>query len=1793
MKNYGVRMGLVAGWLAVCGGGVSWGAWSASGPPVREGDGGPVTAAFSFQGPVAAPGEQLGWALLPHRLRAGVDFGPAGGKMAPVAGVPVSGAVEVAILADGVAEEGGSLRLVLRPPGAADWAAALTEPTAVAELSGAEVMYWRDGVVMARRTSGSIRTVESYERSDEGTLRLVASLTLPDAASTPFANETVAVSPQVVVMNQAGTLYTWRREASGVGGWQRLRNLPMSGNGTPILQGDRLLMPDPAVGRVYRQDPAASSGWRLSGLYTSEEPLAVAEDLAVAGAAGGWQVWERAGGTEDLWAPTYWIAGAGVGAAVAVAEGLVAVQQPGGVEIHEKKVDGSGWGLVGLLPVPSPAPGESLSIALAGDWVAVGRSPNSSGAGLRGSVRLFLRDPALRSRWSDGGTRVGPEAGYGRKLLWDRGVLVALARAGEGAAGWTSAFPGGAVEVGDDDRDKLSLAVAAQPEPESGRGAGEFYVELPLPALVEVPISFEILAGSAVAGQDFEEVRSGRAVIPAGASRVRVPLTLLGDGLVEGRETVRIRAQGLGEWVEAALVIRDSDAAPVATTSATPLLEGLGQSVVTVRQQAVTGGALGEAAVPLRLKMGGFDPSMPSAQPVAFQGQDLASVSVPLALSGKAPTASAALAAAQDDFPEYEEAVGVTWSQADNLLRPGTLGLALDGARLESVALPNEEKPVTHVAVGAGWLFVMRDMEENPGGAGLGSVECYRYDRESPAGIGRQQRILLGAVQLAGNSCATDGRTLAISCYRKDGGVYFNHLLLYRATGLAGEPWRLEWDWAVRGDFAAFPVPHLDGDSVAWGPYLWERSAGLWPWRLVSDGLASFNLLPGINEILATDGERYIVGTSGGTQVKTYRRRRGEAPGWDAKTTLRNRVGGVDYPFQRAKLSGQSLYLTDHEPRIRIFREDAAGSWLAEQTVPPSGTALEVDLATDGSLVAGGVIYSRIGPSAAPWVETGRAPAPSPGDLAAASSEALVYLTNAADRSPGVRLYEPGMLLGIVDDESIVYSLAAVGSGSFSGGLGGWESYGGEAVTWVRLVANRASPVAGSVRVRSRDSGGALAGVDYAAVDRTFAIPAGEIPDLAFPIRLFSDRLLEGSELFELSLEAPVFGAVVGAMRFAIWDPGVTGYAQVAGTAVLQEPRAGSSVQAVEFKLQYAFDRDVAFVPVINNTLSTAGLGADFALPLNPVVLPAGQNVLRLPIQVLSDGLDEAAETISFTLNASPYIGELRFTGSATIEDATVSGLLGDSGYEIAQGATLVADGGGHPEGVQANDPAPPAGEYRLPRAPGWGVVEMQAQGHFTATPHPNVIGAVGFTYQVRPVPVRSFLDTSATLKYWHPVTGVDPGVAQAGFQANWPQLGFDDSGWARGSGTLSYGGLSLPTFPGPPLEVTLATPVSGKRYTSYFRAAFQSAEAITLPLRIQLYCDDAAIFYINGLPRGRSSNSTGPTFAGAPDTYLLLSGGGGMSDLTEGTLQTVELGLVPLLAGENVLAISLHNTSATSSDLGLRLVALGTPPGTDAVPVSLTVADGQLPLVGAADRFAVVQDAVFLSSEKYGEGLLGNDQLVSPAGVFYDPVLEVVASPVSAGRLELIGRSGHFRYTPPEGFVGEASFSYQLRDKDGLSAPVRVALEVQPGLPFDLWRQGAFPAGGAAAELAADPDGDGVSNLLEYALLTPPGSGAGAEGAGLALGLGSGGVLECRVRVRQAADLAFSIEASPTLGSAAWETVYEARGLNYRYGSPGYRVQTGAAAADSFALTVGPTSAAGAAPRLFYRLRASRIAPQ
>lgn len=138
---------------------------------------------------------------------------------------------------------------------------------------------------------------------------------------------------------------------------------------------------------------------------------------------------------------------------------------------------------------------------------------------------------------------------------------------------------------------------------------------------------------------------------------------------------------------------------------------------------------------------------------------------------------------------------------------------------------------------------------------------------------------------------------------------------------------------------------------------------------------------------------------------------------------------------------------------------------------------------------------------------------------------------------------------------------------------------------------------------------------------------------------------------------------------------------------------------------------------------------------------------------------------------------------------------------------------------------------------------------------------------------------------------------------ADWQNPGFDDTGWAAGPGPLGYGEAFIAT------TVPWGPSSSSKWITTYFRKSFTfvgDPSAIET-LRMTASFDDGFVAYLNGIEVARRAMPAGPVSWG---TYALLH--------EAGTYEAVDLShAIPFLnSGANVLAVEVHQTSVTSTDL-------------------------------------------------------------------------------------------------------------------------------------------------------------------------------------------------------------------------------------------------------------------------------------
>src|SRR6185503_17402197 len=162
-----------------------------------------------------------------------------------------------------------------------------------------------------------------------------------------------------------------------------------------------------------------------------------------------------------------------------------------------------------------------------------------------------------------------------------------------------------------------------------------------------------------------------------------------------------------------------------------------------------------------------------------------------------------------------------------------------------------------------------------------------------------------------------------------------------------------------------------------------------------------------------------------------------------------------------------------------------------------------------------------------------------------------------------------------------------------------------------------------------------------------------------------------------------------------------------------------------------------------------------------------------------------------------------------------------------------------------------------------------------------------------------TLVPTGAIWKYLD--TGIDQGTA-------WREPAFDDTTWASGPAQLGFGD-------GDEATVLNRTPNGVPIITAYFRRAFNvSNPSAYSNLTLRLLRDDGGVVYINGVEVFRSNMPLTNTITYSTLASIASDGSNEVSFVTR---------IVPasmLVAGENVVAVEIHQVSATSSDMSFDL---------------------------------------------------------------------------------------------------------------------------------------------------------------------------------------------------------------------------------------------------------------------------------
>lgn len=166
------------------------------------------------------------------------------------------------------------------------------------------------------------------------------------------------------------------------------------------------------------------------------------------------------------------------------------------------------------------------------------------------------------------------------------------------------------------------------------------------------------------------------------------------------------------------------------------------------------------------------------------------------------------------------------------------------------------------------------------------------------------------------------------------------------------------------------------------------------------------------------------------------------------------------------------------------------------------------------------------------------------------------------------------------------------------------------------------------------------------------------------------------------------------------------------------------------------------------------------------------------------------------------------------------------------------------------------------------------------------------------PAAAATVLPRTSTWKYL--ATATDPGTG-------WRAASFNDGAWPSGPAPLGYGDPFIVT------TVPYGGNAADKWRTTYFRVHFNLGEspATVQSLTLLANYDDGFVAYLNGTEIVRRSL---PGSAIVYSTFATSHEGGSYETID------VSAGIGFLLAGDNVLAVEVHQTTAGSSDIAMAM---------------------------------------------------------------------------------------------------------------------------------------------------------------------------------------------------------------------------------------------------------------------------------
>ncbi|HMU47243.1 MAG TPA: metallophosphoesterase [Chitinophagaceae bacterium] len=147
---------------------------------------------------------------------------------------------------------------------------------------------------------------------------------------------------------------------------------------------------------------------------------------------------------------------------------------------------------------------------------------------------------------------------------------------------------------------------------------------------------------------------------------------------------------------------------------------------------------------------------------------------------------------------------------------------------------------------------------------------------------------------------------------------------------------------------------------------------------------------------------------------------------------------------------------------------------------------------------------------------------------------------------------------------------------------------------------------------------------------------------------------------------------------------------------------------------------------------------------------------------------------------------------------------------------------------------------------------------------------------------------------------------------SNWETPGFNDAAWATGASELGYGDGGEATI------VSYGPDANNKYTTTYFRKTFNITGLNTYnDFTLNVVRDDGVVVYVNGMEAGRDNMPGGtPTHSTFASSAI---GGAG-----ETTPVSFSLSPCSFVEGSNTIAVEIHQSDLTSSDVSFNLELIG-----------------------------------------------------------------------------------------------------------------------------------------------------------------------------------------------------------------------------------------------------------------------------